>query len=271
MPAFRDLTGQIFGQWTVLFLVKTEGPRLYGGARWWCRCTCGTEKLVSASNLISRKSSRCHRCRTHKLFHKMQSSTKEERQTPEYGIYCSMINRCTNPKNSGYKNYGGRGIQVCRRWMESFQAFLEDMGPRPSPQHTLERKENSQGYEPGNVIWLPRNKQALNQRSNVKITFQGKTQCLSEWAKELSIAPMTLYGRYAKGLRGQELLNQQLIKPSKRLITYAGKTQCLMDWSKELGINYGTLTGRLKTRWSVEEAFTGVVDHSHHLKRYKRI
>ena len=82
-------------------------------------------------------------------------------RTPEYRAWESMVQRCTNPKHAKWKTYGGRGIAVCDRW-RSFAAFLEDMGLRPSTEHSLDRKDNDRGYEPGNCRWATRKEQMRN-------------------------------------------------------------------------------------------------------------
>lgn len=86
------------------------------------------------------------------------------RETPIYSAWTDMKTRCYNPKNSEYNNYGGRGIKVCERWRNSFMAFYEDMGPRPTPQHSIDRKDVNGNYEPGNCRWATRSQQNINRR-----------------------------------------------------------------------------------------------------------
>lgn len=84
--------------------------------------------------------------------------------TPEYSIWSGIIQRCTNPRQPSYPRYGGRGINICDRWRRSFAAFLEDVGPRPSPQHSIDRVDNDGNYEPSNCRWATAAEQRLNQR-----------------------------------------------------------------------------------------------------------
>jgi len=120
------------------------------------------------------------------------------RTLPEYRSWTRMRTRCLNPRFPAYAYYGGRGIRICDRW-NSFQAFLSDMGPRPSPGHGLERLDNNGNYEPENVVWETMERQSRNRRSNIRLTYNGKTLCLSEWSSILGIQWATLRARLRKG------------------------------------------------------------------------
>ena len=119
---------------------------------------------------------------------------------PLYGTWSSMKTRCTKPSHKDYPNYGGRGVTVCARWSESFENFLTDMGPRPSPEHTLERRDNNGSYEKGNCVWALRTAQARNRRgAQHMLTYQGRTQCLAAWAEELGFRDATIRQRIKDG------------------------------------------------------------------------
>jgi hypothetical protein len=102
-----------------------------------------------------------------------------------YMVWHDMVRRCSNPKHQSYKDYGGRGITVCARWL-SFTAFCEDMGPRPQGME-LERVKNHLGYSLDNCRWATRREQNNNTRSNIVWTFNNKTQTMSQWAQELNM------------------------------------------------------------------------------------
>lgn len=119
--------------------------------------------------------------------------------SPEHRAWSSMIRRCTNPTQRAYKNYGGRGIVVCERWLKSFECFLEDMGRLP-PDHTLDRIDNDGNYEPGNCRWATKTTQANNTRRNHFIEHAGRRQTIAEWAMEIGVKHATLKRRIYKGL-----------------------------------------------------------------------
>ena len=118
--------------------------------------------------------------------------------TPAYKSWQAMKARCSNPKHPRYHTHGGRGIKICPQWIESFAAFLADMGPRP-PGTSLERKDNDRGYEPGNCKWATPIEQASNTRSAKLVTFNGVTDTQAGWARRAGISPATLCKRLTRG------------------------------------------------------------------------
>jgi len=102
-----------------------------------------------------------------------------------YNAWKQMVLRCTYPAHPAYKDYGERGIKVCRRWRTSFTNFVADIGARPSPAHSLERRNNARGYTPANVYWATDKEQSNNRRSNRYVTFRGETKTVTQWAEQL--------------------------------------------------------------------------------------
>lgn len=126
-----------------------------------------------------------------------------------------MLSRCRNPKDDSFPSYGGRGISVCRGWY-NFLCFLSDMGRRPSPKHTLDRIDNNGNYEPGNVRWVATQKeQARNTRWNRKLTFNGVTKLVIEWAEETGLERCTIMRRLDRGWPPESVLRKPL-HPKKR-------------------------------------------------------
>lgn len=122
----------------------------------------------------------------------------KKKQGPEYNVWSAMKDRCLNPKCKHFHNYGGRGINVCKRWLK-YSNFIKDMGHRPSSKHTLERIDNDGHYEPKNCRWVTRKIQTRNMRRNVLVKHNGKEQCLMDWSIETGINYFTLRSRRRNG------------------------------------------------------------------------
>jgi hypothetical protein len=155
-----DIRGQRFGR---LVAVETTRKGKRGDLAWRCLCDCGGETVVVASRL-KRGETRSCTClqKTHNLKHGHARDTAKK--TPEYTAWTHMKDRCSSPGHPQFKDWGGRGIRVCARWADSFATFLADVGPRPSPDLSLDRIDNDGNYEPGNVRWATRSQQQSNQR-----------------------------------------------------------------------------------------------------------
>lgn len=142
----------------IRFSHRLPGPK---GKRYWlCRCHCGNE-FTTVANAVKDGSTKSCGC---SLANRKNRLTHGLRKTPEYQSWAGMKQRCLNPKNPRYDSYGGRGITICKRWMNSFDNFYADMGPKPSPLHTIERKNNDGNYTPRNCIWGDKKQQANNRR-----------------------------------------------------------------------------------------------------------
>ena len=182
---FIDLTGKTFGKLTVLHRDKNN-PQ--GDARWGCQCTCGNRTVVLGKSLRSGMTKSCG-C------HHQGNTIHGMRGTPEYTVWSSMVQRCTNPLHKCFHNYGGRGITICGAWIASFAEFYRHIGARPTPKHTLERIDNEGGYTPGNVKWATRQDQLNNTRRTRKFTISGRTMSMKQWAMEFGIDKSTLHHR----------------------------------------------------------------------------
>ncbi len=166
-------------------------------AAWRVRCVCGTEKTLTSRTLISggAKSCGCNKAEAQRARATRHGLT----HTPTWNSWCAMRQRCSNPTDPSYHRYGGRGIRVCARWDDSFEAVFEDMGLRPGLSHSIDRKDVNGNYEPGACRWATVREQALNRRSNRRFTYAGRSQTLSEWAKETGFGRNTIAQRLNAG------------------------------------------------------------------------
>lgn len=143
--------------------------------------------------------------------------------TPEYRAWQMMRLRCLEPTNAAYPGYGGRGIKVCERWLNSVEAFVADMGPKPSPAHELDRENNDGHYEPGNCRWVTRKVNDRNRRSNRRVEYNGETKALAEWCEQLDLPVSTIRCRLAIGWTAEEAftipIRAKLPKGQRRIYT----------------------------------------------------
>lgn len=189
-----------------------------------CVCDCGNQSSPTIGNLRRGLSRSCGCTR----YSHLKSGTEEHR------IWLQMRYRCSAQTSPDYARYGGRGIKVCARW-DSFEAFMEDMGPRPSQLHSLDRVDNSGNYEPGNVRWASKTEQARNRYDTLMSEFNGRTQSLAAWAEECGLVYSTVVHRLERGWTIEQALSRRAgdgIKPS-------GKPSPIPI---EIGMRFGKLT-----------------------------
>lgn len=193
--ATKDKTGQRFGRLTV---IGRDTAR--DGVFWLCQCDCGkmTTALTGHLNAGMRVSCGCRLAeskRKHGLSH-----------SPEYRAWENAKSRCRNPNNRKYSIYGGRGIQMCKRWLDSFENFYSDMGPRPSARYSLDRIDGNKGYEPENCRWATLDEQNNNRSFNRLIGLRGERVTVAQASKMTGIPHATIISRLSRGWTEEEAL-----------------------------------------------------------------
>jgi hypothetical protein len=209
-PRYKDRTGQRFGH---LSVEADVGRTSKGGVLWRCKCDCGQVTSVASSNLQNGHTQSCGCLRNASLNEDQLARRRTHGMTrsPEYLSWVAMIQRCTNANHEAFKSYGGRGIKVCDRWRDSFEAFLADMGPRPSLEHSLDRHPDKDGgYEPGNVRWATYRQQNRNTKANRLIEIGGVARPLSEWCEIHSMPYHTVRQRLVRGWDAETALQKKV-------------------------------------------------------------
>ena len=200
MASFEDLTGRVFGRWTVLSLYKKPRVAQSGKqqfTKWLCRCACGTEKIVQGSNMVRGVSKSCG-CLRRELI-----TTHGLSYDPLYHTWANIKARCLDTTHIYYGRYGGRGINVHSEWVENFQLFKQyvdtNLGACPSSRHTIDRINNDQGYEPGNMRWATDIEQMSNRTNTFTVMFDGELVPLSVLCREKGVPLRLVYNRVRYG------------------------------------------------------------------------
>lgn len=170
--------------------------------RWVCRCQCGVEKSIEATRLRMNSvvSCGCFKVEQSILRHTKHGHAKSGAPSSAYVSWANMKDRCTRPKNKNYPEYGGKGITVCARWL-LFENFLSDMGDPPSDGMTIERLDNSKGYQPGNCVWASRLAQANNRAMNWIVSSEGNDMTATQFASLHGLDSRKLRKHLAAGRR----------------------------------------------------------------------
>lgn len=199
----KDLCGIRYGNLIVLH--KSEQPK-----KWVCLCDCGTVLPVLRGSLTNDNTKSCG---CGKIEATIRRSTKHNHahmgnKSTEYRIWAGILTRCRNSKHHSYVWYGGRGINVCDRWID-FTKFLEDMGLRPSAKHSIHRIDNDGDYEASNCKWATAIEQANNSRKNVRITWNDLTKTAIEWARSFGWPERTIHKRLQRGWTMERTMTQK--------------------------------------------------------------
>lgn len=232
-----EMTGSVFGRLTI---VKRHADDVNTKeAKWECLCECGKTHIASGQKLRRGDIQSCG-CLLKDL-----KTTHGLAETAEYRIWRHVKGRTRSETNNNYQQYGGRGITMSDEWFDSFETFYKDMGPRPSEDHSIEREDNDKGYFKGNCKWATKTEQANNRRSSVFYTYQGKTQTLPNWCRELNLDLELVACRiYQAKWSFEKAITTPIGLGHVRLIEYMGESKTLMQWCKELDLVYHLILWR---------------------------
>lgn len=202
------IVGATFGRWTVI----ESGIKHNNHKSSKCKCACGEIRNIRNEKLIKGSSQSCGCLRNDNLTTHGATKRSTRKDSHEYWIWNTVVQRCTNPNVANWMDYGGRGITVCDRWLK-YENFITDMGKRPTQKHSIERIDNDAGYSPGNCRWATRPEQAKNKRNNHVIELFGRSQHLAEWAREYGISHTLILSRLRAGWTEED----SVTKPARKI------------------------------------------------------
>ncbi len=190
------MIGQRFGK---LKVVSSAPRAASGNIMYHCQCDCGETTLTSASHLRIGKTRSCGCLRTESAARAtLAATTHGMKNTATYRVWAAMLSRCRNPNAQQYRNYGARGIAVCKRW-HKFEGFLADMGVCPEGM-SLDRHPNvNGGYKPSNCRWATTLQQARNKQNTIYLEYNGVRKSLRDWEDDLGLPKEVIYGRVKNG------------------------------------------------------------------------
>lgn len=211
MSTFIDLTGQKFGNLTVVEVDKTVKN---GRTNWKCLCKCGKYTTVPTYRLRAGETISCG-CRRYET----KNQTHGMKHTRIYETWCGMKKRCYNKNEKSYSRYGGRGITVCEEWKNDFLEFYNwSMGNGYAENLTIDRIDNEKGYCPENCRWVTRTEQQRNKTNNIYLEINGERKTIAEWSAVYGCSDKLAYERYHRAvLRGQQINEKEIFAPPKDL------------------------------------------------------
>lgn len=255
--------GEKYGRLTIIETFFEFGSDGKKRKRARCSCDCGGEHVACYYSLRRGNVSGCFNCskavrgKSSRFTHRQAKGFADE-NPEEYKVFCvwrGMIARCTNPKNSHWHRYGGRGIDVCDYWMESFENFISDMGMRPTPDHQIDRIDNDSGYRKSNCRWVSRKDNARNKNMNRVLEINGESRCVSEWAEIAGVKPDTVLMRLKRGWNQKDAVFGS--RHRRRYNTPGGVFKTLKEVRDFYGMSSSGAHARFKSDsfmgWVIEE------------------
>lgn len=246
MPAFMDLTGHVYGRWTVDKLSERRGNSKYPSRYWDCTCSCPdrTQKAVCAGDLrngISR-SCGCLRRETSRATFTTHGLSKH----PAWNSWHAMVQRCTDATRESWKHYGGRGITVCPEWLD-IRAFLTDMEATFKPGLSIEREDNDGMYCKSNCYWATEEEQANNKRSSHLINTPIGRMTVTRAARAYGLEVRTLFERISLGWAEDRLFTPA--RDQATCINTPDGPMTVTEAERKYGFVKGTISSRIRYGW----------------------
>lgn len=264
-PNVINLVGQKFNRWTVIRRVKSAKSNYI---LWECICECGEKRALPGYTLRKGRSKSCG-CLARENVKKRNHKKHGCSNTKIYNTWRNMIDRCSNPKDHNFNNYGGRGIKVCDRWLkfenfyidmiESYMKHIEKYGEKDT---SIDRMNVNGDYTLSNCRWATPKEQAANRRSNHLITYKGQTKTLAEWSEKFNMLGSTINERLRRGWPIEKALETP---PEEHYIQYVynGESKTMSEWASIYNLPYDIVKARLNQyHWPIEEVLNTPIGES---------
>ena len=243
--------GDVYGNWTILEVL----PKIKNHHQMFkCQCKCGTIKELDGFNVINGKTTSCGCIRNQMLKDRM--TTHGQTKTRLHIIWCGIKERCYNPNSQAYSNYGGRGIKMCQEWIDDYMNFYNwSIKNGYDEILTIDRIDVNGNYEPNNCRWINTKDQSNNRRTNLKFTYNNKTQTLMQWCEEYNLDYRMILARVHNPKWEDKSFEEILFTPNQKqiLITYNDETHTISEWSKITNIRHNVIFDRWQKGYYEED------------------
>lgn len=244
MSVRRLIVGDKIGKLTLLSYQSSRDKHGLSSNAWRCICDCGEIFNKPVSQVNKGISTQCRLC-GNKQSGLAQRTSRSDASKKVYNAWAGMKTRCYNPNYVLFHRYGGRGIAVCDEWVDSFGAFLLDMGEPPTKHHSIDRIDNDKGYSKDNCAWSDMVEQANNKSTNAFLELNGKRQTIAEWSAELGIGYETIRMRLRRGATVEKALFKGNANPSYTYSTPDGEFNSIPDICEFYGKGRSTIHSRI--------------------------
>lgn len=259
--SFIDISGQRFGRLTVTERDYEVKPHTRQRTMWHCVCDCGKTFSAESRNLRRGDYRSCGCLRKEEASQRL--TTHGMTNTKVFKTWQGIQARCYSPNNEKFKDYGGRGIKVCDRWLESFENFFADMG-HPQPHESIDRINNDGDYCPENCRWTDNKTQQRNTRRNRFLVLDGESKTIAEWSEITGISQGTISERIKYGWSDRDVLTKPASSNGKpRYLEFNGESKTISGWARVTNISKSVISARLERGWTVEKALTTPPDQKH--------
>ncbi len=252
----NEMVGKQFHRLTV---IKFAFRKKHNQPYFFCLCQCGNVKAISSYSLRRGLTRSCGCLHREELARRntIHGQSKRKHRSSEYVCWKGMKERCYNPNREDFVYYGARNITVDPKWLNDFEQFYNDMGPKPGPKYSIERIDNDGPYTRSNCVWGTPKQQANNNRHNHKLFFNGRSKTIAQLAEATGLGAANISNRLGMGWSEEKTLTTPIKQINhERILEYKSQRRNVSEWARIVGISRSLISKRIEAGWSVEAALT---------------